>query len=183
MSPQLDAPVLDAVIRVDRLPGEGRDVEVTASDDQRHALADVLGITAVEALTARLHASPFRGGIRVTGQLRATIVQPCVVTLEPVVQAIDELIERVFMPAGEVRPSARQQPDVFVDPEADDPPDSFDGREADLSGLLVETLALAIDPYPRAPGVDAGPLVIGEEDDEDSPFAALKRLQERDGDA
>ena len=41
--------------------------------------------------------------------------------------------------------------EVFVDLEGDDMPDHFEGHEADLSDLIVETLALAIDPYPRAP--------------------------------
>ncbi len=37
-------------------------------------------------------------------------------------------------------------------------PDHFEGNEADLTDLIVETLALAIDPYPREPGRVAGDL-------------------------
>ena len=42
--------------------------------------------------------------------------------------------------------------EVFVDLEGEDLPDHFDGPEADLSEWLIETLALALDPYPRKPG-------------------------------
>ena len=42
--------------------------------------------------------------------------------------------------------------EVFIDLEDDDFPDHIDGPEVDLSALLIETLALAIDPYPRRPG-------------------------------
>ena len=53
----------------------------------------------------------------------------------------------------------------------------FEGPEADLTHLIVETLALGIDLYPRAAGEALD--VTGDATDqlEDSPFAALKALK------
>jgi len=77
----------DAVIRLDSMPVSGREVDVAPTAEERAALADQLGVTSVDRLSVKLHAVKFRGGIRVTGRLTASVKQPSVVTLEPVVVA------------------------------------------------------------------------------------------------
>ncbi len=78
----------DASIRIDTMPPEGRDLYIAAASEERAALAEHLAITSIERLDVRLHAVRFKGGIRVTGRLEAEIVQPSVVSLEPVGQSI-----------------------------------------------------------------------------------------------
>jgi hypothetical protein len=170
----------DASIRLDSMPAAGRDVAVSPSADERAAIAAQLELGAVDALEVKLHAVRFRGGIRVTGRLTAEVTQPSVVTLEPLHQRIAEPIDRVFLPGGEKDYAGPANAEIFVDLEGDDVPDHFDGNEADLSELIIETLALAVDLYPREPGAsleDAGytPDVDGE-----SPFAALKALKPKE---
>ena len=110
-------------------------------------------MSAVDArAVGKLHAVKFRGGIRVTGRLTATVTQPSVVTLEPVRQEIAEPIDRIFLPGGEKDFAGPANAEIFVDLEGEDVPDHFEGNEADLTDLIVETLALAVDLYPRAPG-------------------------------
>ena len=55
-------------------------------------------------------------------------------------------------------------------------PDHFEGNEADLSDLIVETLALAVDPYPRAPG-ESSKRWASARGRGTSPFAALKSAE------
>ena len=169
----------DAGIRLDSMPGDGRDLALNVSADDRAAMAKFLRITAVDRLVVRLHAVRFRGGIRVTGRLEAEIVQPSVVSLEPVRQAVAEPIDRIFLPAGEKDFADDADADVFVDPDGEDIPDHFEGNEADLSDLIVEVLALGIDPYPRLPGETIAVDDTGE-DPAGHPFAALKRLKTGD---
>lgn len=167
----------DAGIRLDSMPIAGRDLELRVSEDERRQLAELLHLTAISQLDVTVHAARFRGGMRVTGRLVAAIEQPSVVTLEPVTQAIDEPIDRVLLPFG-ARPRGGGAPaEIFVDPEGEDPPDHFDGPEADLSALIIETLALAIDPYPRAPGESLDALGVAGGDADDSPFASLRTLK------
>jgi hypothetical protein len=170
-------PLLDARIRLDQLPTAGKDLEVVADDRQRPAVAADLGLSEVRRLAARLKAVRFRGGIRVVGRLAAEIVQPCVVTFVPVTQVIDEPFDRVFLPADEMRqPTHVPGAEIYVDPESEDDPDSFDGPEVDLTAALLEILALAVDPYPRAPGAELD--TTGDPvDEDDMPFAALKGLK------
>jgi uncharacterized metal-binding protein YceD (DUF177 family) len=168
----------DASIRLDSMPTVGRDLDLTVDKDMRDRIAEELDILAVDRLQVKLHAVRFRGGIRVTGRLTAVVVQQSVVTFEPVTQDIGEPIDRVFLPGGEKQFAGPANAEVFVDLEGEDVPDHFEGNEADLTDLIVETLALAIDPYPRAPGESLDDLGVKAVEDEVNPFAALKKLKQ-----
>jgi len=169
-----------ASIRLDSMPVAGRDVEVTPSDDERAAIAAQIGVTSVDVLAVKLHAVRFRGGIRVTGRLTATVTQPSVVTLEPLQQPIAEPIDRIFLPGGEKEYAGPANAEIFVDLEGDDVPDHFEGNEADLSDLIVETLALSVELYPREPDATLADTGFKPDVDTDSPFAALKALKPKE---
>jgi uncharacterized metal-binding protein YceD (DUF177 family) len=171
------APLIDAVIRVDRLPATGREIDVQPDAEALADLAGQLKLTAIETFAAKLVATPLRGGIRVLGQLTARIVQPSVVTFEPVTQQIDEPVDRVFLPEPDQAHKATPGSELFIDLEDDDFPDHIDGPEVDLSDLLVETLALAIDPYPRLPGESLDNLGIATAPEDEGPFASLRQLK------
>ncbi len=170
-----EEPLLDASIRLDALPPEGRSIAVTANDEQRERLAERLDLSTVERFEARLEAKKFKGGIEVKGQLQAEITQPCVVTLDPVTQKIDEPVERIFLPGHEHTATYQPGAEIFVDLEDENLPDRFEGPEIDLSELLIEVLSLAIDPYPRKEGAEVPPEFNADaEPEEDSPFSRLK---------
>ena len=62
---------------------------------------------------------------------------------------------------------------VAAAPVGEDSPDEIDSPVYDLGTPLREELLLAIDPYPRAPGVAFEP--PADEDHPESPFAVLKK--------
>jgi uncharacterized metal-binding protein YceD (DUF177 family) len=168
-----------ASIRIDSMPAEGRDLVLSVDAEDSAAIAAQLGITSVNRLDIRLRAVRLKGGIRVTGRLEAEVEQPSVVSLEPVRQTIAEPIDRVFLPSSERDFAGPAGAEIFVDLEGEDVPDHFDGPEADLSGLIVETLSLALDPYPRADGESIEDIGITDDVAEESPFARLRELKER----
>lgn len=169
-------PILDAIVRLDRLPTAGRTLDVAPDEAARAELAKALKLIAVDSFSASLTVVPLRGGIRAQGRLTARIVQPSVVTFEPVSQQIDEAVDRVFLPeASAHKPTPGSE--VFVDIDDDDFPDQIDGPEVDLSVLLIETLALAIDPYPRLPGESLESLGLSDNVEETGPFAGLSKLK------
>jgi len=176
-----DAPLLDATVRIDNIPSEGRSLDVVATREQCAAIAERLGISAVERLEARLNVTRLRSGLRALGRLEAVTVQPCVVTFEPVRQVMDEEVERLYLPSSEAPKPSAAHPEVFVDLESSELPDYFDGHEIDLSEAIIETVALALDPYPRAEGVSVEDLGISAQDEVVSPFAGLKSLLDPDG--
>lgn len=180
MSTPERAKLHDATIRLDSMPVTGRDIEVSPGADERAAIAAQIGVTSVDSLAVRLHAVRFRGGMRVTGRLTASVTQPSVLTLEPFAQDIAEPIDRIFLPGGEKQYAGPAHAEIFVDLEGDDVPDHFEGNEADLSDLIVETLALAVDLYPREADVSLEDTGFKPDVDTTSPFDALKALKPKE---
>jgi hypothetical protein len=169
-------PIFDAVVRIDRLPAGGRSISIDADEGERAAIAATMNIISVEQFRANLSIVPLRGGLRAQGHLDARVTQASVVSFEPVPETISEDIDRVFLP-----PRDNQAPapgaEVFIDLENDDFPDHIDGQEVDLSNLLLETLALALDPYPRLAGESLDSQGVSTADSETGPFAGLARLK------
>lgn len=168
---------LDAVVKVDKIPAAGRVVTIETDAEQREALAERLKVTEVTDFSARVTATRFRGGIRAQGEVRGTVVQPCVVTGDPVSQTIEEPIDRIFLPGRDAASEATAGAEVFVNLEDDDLPDYFEGDEIDLTDLVLELFALSIDLYPRKPGAELPEGMAGDDPAELSPFAALKALK------
>ena len=169
---------------VDDLPPEGKEIAIEAESDERAAVAAFLGLPAVRDFQARLSLRPWRGiGLAVTGTVAAAIEQECVVTLDPVAQQVTEQIDVRLLPdnAGDAAGSSGE---VDIDPLGEDPPDRFRGRTVDLGAIAVEHMALGIDPYPRAPGVEFDESAYASDTDDDgaprSPFAALAALKKSD---
>ena len=107
------------------------------------------------------------GGVSVRGRLSAEVVQDCVVTLEPVTQAVEEEVAlRILGPEEE--PSD--------DPDA---PDEIpaEGDSVDVGEAIAEQLSLALDPYPRAPGAALPGGEEGLEATPTGPFAGLASLK------
>ncbi|MCC2112634.1 MAG: DUF177 domain-containing protein [Hyphomicrobiales bacterium] len=165
---------LSRPLGIAEIPADGLVVEIVAEPHERTALADALDILAVSRLEARLEVARWRrGGVRITGTVEADVEQSCVVTLDPVAQTVREEIEMAFLPEDGTRAAA--EPDVFFDPEAEDPPEPIVGGVIDLGVLVAEHVALGLDPYPRKPGAVFEPVIDADDaaEEERSPFAVL----------
>jgi hypothetical protein len=165
------------VFNLARLGRAGDRVTVTARGDELRQIAAWAGVRVVDAFSATIDLqklSATRFSYEAT--LRAEIVQDCVVTLEPVRSCIDRAVRRDLHLMETRHPQVDS--DVVVDPASDDEDvvEEIASLHYDLAKPLLEELILAIDPYPRAPGVafaapsepDAKP---------ESPFAVLKNLK------
>lgn len=139
-------------IAVGTLARDESERRFTADADTLEALARQFGIEAVKSFSASYSPRRWRrDGVRVAGSIEARIVQRSVVTLEPISQALVEPFDLTFMPAGSRLAQRHLEPgaEIEVDPEAEDPPETFSGDTIDLGPYLCEAMALAIDPYPR----------------------------------
>ena len=180
--PLLSRPVSLAVV-----PPEGLDIEIVANDAECAALAEHNGLLAIPALRARLRVKRWRGdGLDVEGEVRATVRQTCVVTLEPFDADISEPLHIRFAPPPEAdrrrlreRRDEKQTLESDIDLSGEDPPDPLIGGIVDLGASVSEFLTLALDPYPRKP--DAKFQEPTQQDDKEaSPFATLRTLTPRD---
>lgn len=162
------------------IPPLGRSVRIVADAGEAAALAARNGLEAVRSFEAELTVTPWRrSGLTVEGAFKAVVVQICGVSLEPFEQPMEERFTLRFLPAEDL--SAEAQRTAFS-LEDEDPPDVLEGDSIDLGAIAEEQFALAIDPYPRAPGAEL-PAAEGESlaESADSPFAALAALKRADG--
>lgn len=154
--------------------GATRLVELSADGGQRAALAKRLGIERVDALSASIELSPRAAGVEARGSISAHVTQRCVATGEPVERTIDEPFDILF-----VAPDQVSGDEIELSSEECDRIE-HDGLAIDLGEAAAQTLALALDPYPRAPGADAALAdagVLKEGEETVGPFAALKGLK------
>ena len=146
--------------------------------DERRAVAEALEITGVKKLRFTGQLEPVgRHDWRLQAVLGATVVQDCVVTLEPVSTRIDETVTRNYL-ADLSQPEAAET-EMPEDDTADPLP-----AVIDLVAVMIEALALALPLYPRAPGADLGDAVFTEPglapmtDEDAKPFAGLGALRD-----
>jgi uncharacterized metal-binding protein YceD (DUF177 family) len=166
-------------VRRDDVPESGRHLEFAADEAVRAAIAAVAGLRALPRLEARFDVARQGDGLKVAGEVTATIEQTCVVTLEPLTSELREPIDLVFLPADATPRDAddnADDPDAdAINPDADDEPEHLVDGAADLGAVATEFLLLAIDPYPRKPGAE---FEAPKADDSGAhPFAALAALK------
>lgn len=143
-------------VNVARLPAKGMPVSIEADTRQRVELATVHGVLSVERFRAELHVASWkRNGVKVSGMVEADITQECVVTLEPMQNHIREEVSSVFLPEDSKlgRLGFGTGGEILLDAEGPDSPETFSGDTIDVGALAEEFFGLAIDPYPRKPGV------------------------------
>jgi uncharacterized metal-binding protein YceD (DUF177 family) len=167
-------------LRVDEFKeGEERAIEVNRAE--RDAIAALLDLRALDRLTFtfRLHRRG-QGRLALQGTLAAAVTQTCVVSLEPVESTIDVPVEVEFWPVPMIDDLAAS-PDEAASHGTLDWPEPIEGGKIDLGPVIYETLATALDPYPKREGVSfewsEAPSTGAEPEQAESPFAALKRLK------
>jgi uncharacterized metal-binding protein YceD (DUF177 family) len=131
--------------RIDQIAERERMVEVEARPDERAALARRFDLVAIESLRAHFAIRREAAGIVARGRVEAEVVQACSITDEPIATRVDEPAELLFVSekdedAEEVELSADALDTV-----------TYRGGAIDLGEAAAETMALALDPFPRSP--------------------------------
>lgn len=167
MTPEFSRPQ-----RLDTIGDREQSLTIAADADERAALAARFGLIAVDALAAELAVRREAAGIVVRGRVRGHVRQACVVTDAPIETIINEPVALRFVDgasgeAEEVELDADQLDTIPIE-----------GGAIDLGEAVAETMALALDPFPRAPGAEAALREAGVLTEEEArpanAFAALK---------
>jgi hypothetical protein len=153
-------------VAVDDIPETGLHVEIDAPAAVREVLAELTGVRDLSQLTAEFDLTRQGSGVHVSGLVRARVGQICVVSLEPIVNTVEESIDVAFAPAGAQAAKS-----------GDEPPEPLVGGTVDLGALATEFLILGIDPYPRKADAQFAPPTA--EAGGEHPFAALETLKKR----
>lgn len=120
-------------------------MRVVATQAECAALARRFDLPAIAALACRFRLTPAaKGAVRAEGTLAALVSQVCVVTGEVFEAPVAERFTVRFVPAGTENPDPAFEDDDEI---------PCQGATMDLGEAAAVQLALALDPYPRAPGV------------------------------
>lgn len=177
-----DTPPLRHPLRVETITLRPVALEVTAGEADLARIASHLGVASVEALRGSYSLSRNGERVRLEGRITAALHQICIVTLDPFAVSLSVPVKLDFAPQAEPATEGRADPDsgeidIEVLLNEDDPPEPIVDGMIDLGAVTLEFLALALDPYPRKPGVsfaEPAPETAAE-----SPFAALARLKDK----
>lgn len=152
--------------------------EIAPTDKERAAIATELTLPSIKKLKFTGEISPTGSkNWRLDAELGATVVQECVVTLDPVTTRIDEKVSRIYVPELIVAESAEVE--MPEDDTIDEIPETLD-----LVEIMLESLSLALPAFPRSEGASLGEAVFADENvtpmsDEDAkPFAGLGALRD-----
>ena len=167
--------MISKIYNLNRLGQVGDEITLDANEEERAELAREVNVLEVPQFSARIalkKISPARFDIHY--HLGAEIIQACVVTLEPLTARIEKDFVRELHYAPNLRRPIEKE--VVIAPGDDDLPEDIESPLFDLACPLLEEFLLAIDPYPRAPGVAfQAPEGMGAKPE--SPFDVLKGLK------
>lgn len=154
--------------------------DIAPDEAEAARLARLFDARSVRKMRLQGELRPEGDGWRLDAQLGATVVQTCVVTLEPVTTRVDQSVRRLFVP---LETTGRE---IEVGPEDDEEIEPL-GDAIDLGLVAIEALALALPAYPRRPDAALDPAAAAPpdaepEEDEDAdarPFASLAAMRDR----
>jgi uncharacterized metal-binding protein YceD (DUF177 family) len=171
-----DQPEFSRTYRLDGIGEAPRAVSIEADAGELAALASRFGLISLNDLSATAQLAREGDVITASGSLQADAVQACVASGEPVPAHIAESFALRFVPpAGQ----AAEEEEIELE-ESELDLLTYDGGAIDLGEAVAQTLALALDPFPRAPDADDALREAGVVSEQDmSPFSALKALKDK----
>lgn len=166
-------PEFSHIHKLDTLPPAGKMVKIEADEAERAALAKRFGLMRLDSLTAQYKLTRLASGVEAEGELAASGAQVCVVTAGEAPFTLTEPFRLLFTTDG------HQSDEVDLeDGDLDSLP--IEGGGIDMGEAVAQSLALALDPYPRSPEADAVREKLGISSEDDvvtGPFAALAALK------
>ncbi len=175
---------LSIPINVDQLPSTGITINKSTKKDICSEIASRLAVEALESFIINI--SVYRGNeptltANVIGEIQATIIQACSVTLEPISSTLCIPVRLTFAEKSHDTQASLTD----IDPEEETWPELMYGGKFDLGDVLIQLLAVEINPFPRKPEASfEGSQKINryatetERDIRDHPFYKLAKLKD-----
>jgi uncharacterized metal-binding protein YceD (DUF177 family) len=163
-------------LNLDRIR-DGERIDLVASEADRAGIAERLDLLSLDRLEAHCALERDGGNVRARGRVKASLEQRCIASGEAVPGFVDEAFDLQF------QPEPGHAPDEEIELKGDELDVIFhDGSAIELGAAIADTLALALDPYPRGPNAEAALHEAGVLSEEQAgPFAALAALKGKMG--
>jgi uncharacterized metal-binding protein YceD (DUF177 family) len=170
-------PEFSRTVKLDQLGSAEHAVLLTASPAECTALATRFSLISIDSLTASVGLRMIDDCITLKGRFNAALVQPCAASAAPIALSFDEPLLIKFMSAE------AHGPDAEIELDADDCDFAeHDGQMIDVGEAVAQSLALALDPFLRAPNADTVLKAVGvkqEGEEAVGAFAGLAALRDK----
>jgi uncharacterized metal-binding protein YceD (DUF177 family) len=171
----MTAPEFSRPVPLDTIGEAPRRIAIEADAAERAALAVRFGLVAIGWLAAEAELVRNGADVTATGRIEASVTQACVVTGAPVDARLDEAFSILFQPL----PASGPDEEIELG-ESELDVTFYEGGAIDLGEAAAETVALALDPYPRSPDAETALKVAGVQSEEEAgPFGALAALRDK----
>ena len=149
-----------------------REIETTfeLSDTEKADLINECDLLDIRSLRAEMKLSPIANnlGISVDMRIVSDVIHPCVVTLGPVTQKIDEKTFLRFIPEGHEDIDANKHDHIYLNNDADfSDTEALIDEQINLYEIVREHLVLALDPLPRVANAEFKGYTLGGLTDEE----------------
>jgi uncharacterized metal-binding protein YceD (DUF177 family) len=165
---------LDWTVETAAIPERGLKGSRTATDTERAALADALGLLSCDALEATYQIRSLSDGVYLLeGGIDAAVTQACVITLEPVAGRVAEAFSVEFRRevADDV---AEEEAEILSAPDVE----PIENDRIAVGRIVYEALSAGLDPYPRKEDAAFEWTDPKLAEGAGNPFAVLKKLKE-----
>ncbi len=174
MTPEFSRP-----IAVEGLtPDKTRTETIEATPEECAALAKRFDLRELSDLKAKISIRRVTGGmVKVEGEVQASVVQACVVSLQDVYADVKAKFDTYFTEnEGDLKDD-----EELIGEDDEDVSEMISNGIIDLGEVAAQYLSLELDPYPRAPGVSlAAQLAEVGADVKNNPFQVLEGLKKKD---
>jgi hypothetical protein len=159
------------------IPEDGLRVDRSASPQECEGVARALDLLSCRSLTAHYTLSRRSGGhVHLSGTVRAEVEQSCVVTLEPLLNGVQESFSVDYWPEGEMPEPTGGELDMSDQPDLE----PIVAGRIEVGNVVFQALANGIDLFPRKPGVAFEPPPEGDDGSHPpGPFAALAKMKSK----
>lgn len=126
--------------------------QIKATADERKKLAERMKVQEIQACEADVNIDYEnkydKNILTITGNVKATIIQNCVITDDPVSQEMIEPIHIIY----QISPKEEHMKQNFVNVDAFEDIEPYYENNLDIGEEVAQILALNIDPYPKKKG-------------------------------
>ncbi len=157
------------IVDLEKAYNRGRVESFQATDQHRQTIVEMFDLMELKLLTVQFQVEQqINGTYNVRGSINAVVVQPSVVSFEPVTTSVSEQFMLVLVPS-------QKRLKEYEASHPDDDSDVFIDGEYDIGALALEYLSLNLPDRPKLAGENGDSLEfdVAETSAEPSPFATL----------
>ncbi|MCK0070399.1 YceD family protein [Kordiimonas laminariae] len=171
-------------LKASEIDSNEKSYAIEATDDEKSILVERFNLVSLSAFSAEVtvKSKADMDAVLLEGHIDAELEQACTISLKPVAETVSENFSLLLV--SPEMANSMDEDEAYLDVDAPDY-DALEGDIVEVGELVAQTLAISMNQYPRAEGVElnvsasANVSVNEVELEKPNPFAALGKLKDQ----